>query len=64
MAEIDAEAMPIASGGNCRAANHQYAKPRSDVTAVVPTNDPALTNKTLLDLIHRSSVLTVLAFLC
>ncbi len=61
IAEIAAEPRPTACGGNHRAATHQYASPSIDVTAVVPTRDPALINLTLFVFARRySTVLTVL----
>ena len=42
IAETAAEAWPTASAGALRAASHQYAKPNSEVIAVVAISDPAL----------------------
>jgi len=64
IAEVAAEANPTISGENSRAAIHQYPKPSSDVTAVVPINDPALTNVTLFALTHPyENLFTILLFL-
>lgn len=52
MADVDVEAMPTASGENLRAASHQYAKPRTEVTPVVAISEPALTSMTLLAVSH------------
>src|SRR6266851_943072 len=63
IAEIVAEPRPTACGENHLAATHQYPKPSTDVTAVVPINDPVLTNITILVLIHSNSIVpTVLNF--
>ncbi len=55
IAEIAAEARPTASGGKSRAATHQYAKPSTEVTAVVLTSEAAFNSKTLLALTHGKS---------
>jgi hypothetical protein len=54
IAEVEVEAIPTASGLNLRAATHQYAKPRTEVTPVVATSEPALKSMTLLAFIHAT----------
>lgn len=50
--EVAAEASPTASGLKKRAATHQYAKPNTDVTTIVPISEPVLNNMALFFLIH------------
>ncbi len=45
IADTAAEAWPTASGGAVRAATHQYAKPNSEVIAVVAISEPAFRNR-------------------
>src|SRR6266700_730430 len=63
MAERKAEAAPIVSGENLRAAIHQYTKPRPDVIAVVPTREPVFTNSTLFAFNHWMMTFTDFSFL-